>query len=86
MRAEGYYWVKYEGEWVVGLYGIDKTLRDQPAVEHWTLPAFIDDSWWHKDEDFDEIDERRIEREESTTIRPQEAFDANNSPIFSRKI
>lgn len=53
MRAEGYYWTKYQGNWIISewrkliLYG-----------HKW----FIEDRVFD-DEDFDEIDERQIVRE-----------------------
>jgi hypothetical protein len=55
MREEGYYWVKYEGEWHVAHY--------VGTRESWSFAAYIDDSWWFRDEDFEEIDERRLIRE-----------------------
>lgn len=55
-RTPGYYWVKYNGEWTVGQYTLDK-------VGKWGLPSSFYDNWWVEDSDFEEIDERRIERE-----------------------
>lgn len=56
MRLQGYYWVKYNGEWTVGQYTLDK-------VGKWGLPSSFYDNWWVEDSDFEEIDERRIERQ-----------------------
>lgn len=64
MRAEGYYWVKYEGRWEIAHYRRDgKKDFEGKDMYFWTLPTIIDESWWHSDSDFEEIDERRIERE-----------------------
>lgn len=55
-------------------------------VGKWALTSNFEDSWWLEDPDFEEIDERRIEREPDTKIRPQEAYDANKSNLLSRKL
>jgi hypothetical protein len=66
-REEGYYWVKYEDEWHIAQYRHEQ--KEAPAA--WTLCAYVDDSWWHYDGDFEEIDERRISREpEKQKIKP----------------
>ena len=62
MRELGYYWVKYQNEWEVALYRLSR--NKDTVTYHWTLNAFVDDSWWFNDSDFEEIDERRIERSE----------------------
>lgn len=49
MRHLGYYWFKYEGEWTVAYWS-----------SCWELPWLYTSK---DDEDFDEIDERRIERQ-----------------------
>lgn len=60
-RESGYYWVNCKGEWIVAQW--DKSMN-----------------WWvitgnerlFYDKDFDEIDERRIVREETTVIEMSE--------------
>jgi hypothetical protein len=49
MRKEGFYWVKFQGEWVVAEYIGDSK---------WWLPGAIEylGTW------FDEIDETKLER------------------------
>ena len=51
MRKEGYYWVKLRitGVWLVAQFVLNK----------WYLPG---NEFSYKDSDFDEIDERRIEK------------------------
>ena len=61
MRAAGYYWVKFkhdfeeEATWTVGKYCFDDAGKGQ-----WLLP--VESGWYERDDDFDEIDENRIER------------------------
>ena len=55
MRQPGYYWVKYGNEWTIGQFGYYNS-------DTWTL-TMSDVTF--KDEEFDEIDERRIDREPS---------------------
>ena len=65
-RKEGYYWVKYEGQWHVAQYRhtkVELPFGDKDSGA-WTLAAYVDDSWWFYDSDFEEINEKRIEREE----------------------
>jgi hypothetical protein len=58
MREPGYYWVKSDlGNWKIGEYYTDKD-----GNQIW---LFIYNSIVFEDEDFIEIDERRIERIES---------------------
>jgi hypothetical protein len=57
-RDSGYYWVKYKGEWHIAYYR--HANKDNPDA--WTLTAYVDDSWWFYDSDFEEIDENKITR------------------------
>lgn len=61
-RQEGYYWIKVDNQWVVGLFSLSPgTMVDgTPKVfEKWTISAYLDDSWNITPE---EIDENRIVR------------------------
>jgi hypothetical protein len=58
-RKPGYYWVKYKGEWHIAYYRL--ATHDSPDA--WTLTAYVDDSWWFYDSDFDQIDEKIIQHE-----------------------
>lgn len=49
-RVEGFYWVKYEGEWIIAEYDMNEWYKT--GVEN-----------FYEDSHLDEIDERRIERE-----------------------
>ncbi len=49
-RKNGYYWVRYNGEWIVGEF----------YSGHWGLTFF---SRWLYDKDFTKIDERKIVRQ-----------------------
>lgn len=51
MRQSGYYWVKYNGEWEVAEYF--------ESWNNWNQCGVLQD---YEDSDFEEIDERRIER------------------------
>lgn len=75
MRKQGYYWVKYNGEWEIGHYRCHNV--SEGISYFWTLPAIVDESWWHGDSDFDEIDERRIERNEDRTTGPPQYLSDN---------
>lgn len=55
MRLEGYYWVRLLDYWTVGFY----EFRNPAALYPWQI---IGDDRIFKDSDFQEIDERRIER------------------------
>lgn len=50
MRQPGYYWLRSKNKWSVGEWRKDET---------WWI---ISSDGWFEDSDFDEIDERRIER------------------------
>jgi hypothetical protein len=52
-RQPGYYWVKYEGEWVIAQWWYDKFFKKHS----WQLGDIEMDH-----SDFEEIDEKRIER------------------------
>lgn len=52
-RAEGFYWVKYEGEWTISHY-------HGKGSHPWELSR--------TDSEFEEIDERRIERTDKDVI------------------
>jgi hypothetical protein len=56
-REEGYYWCKYEGEWIIAW--CNKTIS--PYGYEWDIAGLIPT---REDADFDEIDENRITREE----------------------
>jgi hypothetical protein len=57
MREEGYYWVKWEGEYHIAQYIID----EDKGGGHWGL-TFCDE--WISESEFTEIDERQIKRDE----------------------
>lgn len=57
-REPGYYWVKYDGEWEIAMW-----FEWIPGKYEWN---FFDRS--KTDSDFEEIDERRIERVERNEI------------------
>lgn len=51
MREEGYYWVKKGGEkWIVAEF----------SCGVWFMSGFDKDHYWLNDEDFEEIDEKRL--------------------------
>lgn len=54
-REPGYYWVKYGGDWIIARYCV---------VGYWMSPDF-NDKMYHEDSDFEQIDERRIERQQT---------------------
>lgn len=60
-RQAGYYWVKLHGEWVIAKWYFENGY-------HWDL---FDGGMPFKDNQLEEIDERRIEREEPI-IRPED--------------
>jgi len=64
-RQPGYYWVKYKGNWIVAEWLLNSW---------WPSCAESDQSW--SDDYFDEIDERRIERE--PVIYGRDIIDAIN--------
>ncbi len=51
MREEGYYWVKYRGNWIVA---------ECPFGTYWWIPG---DDYQLNDSDFEEIDEKRLTHE-----------------------
>lgn len=53
-RANGFYWVRYDDEWEIAKW--EKSWRDE---YQWALAG---SELYRDDEDFQEIDERRIER------------------------
>lgn len=53
-RAKGFYWVKYEGEWTISHY-------HGKGSYPWELSR--------TDSEFEEIDERRIERNPTITVK-----------------
>ena len=55
MREQGHYNVKYNEKWAVGFWC--------ELHKVWFFPK---DDWGYQDDNFDEIDERRIVREEPT--------------------
>ena len=66
MRALGYYWVKYEGQWFIGdYYKVDVKC-------HWEIGHLNLD-----DEELDEIDERQIVRTEPKILK--KAFEAGTN-------
>ena len=56
MRQSGYYWVDYQGEWMIMYWELQGSIK----IGYWTCVGnenvFIDS-------EFREIDERRIERQ-----------------------
>lgn len=60
-RESGYYWVKIKGEWIVAQW--DK------SMDWWVITG---NEHLFYDSDFEEIDERRIVREENTGIELSE--------------
>lgn len=52
MREEGYYWVKFAGQWTVAHY--------YPAYAEWYV---IGNTMVQRDHSFQEIDERKIVRD-----------------------
>ena len=59
-RKTGYYWVKLKRKWVIGFWEILKIEEDD--LSSWFL---VFDENVYKDEDFAEIDERKIERNDT---------------------
>jgi hypothetical protein len=57
MREPGFYWVKYKGEWVVAQW-----FEHTEKVQSWYI---INNDYELGDQHFEEIDERRITREET---------------------
>lgn len=75
MREEGYYWVKYQNEWIIAEWAkLSKYCWFRTGYND-VLPIRL----------ISEIDERRITREEYI-IKPQEAYDNNDSNLISTKI
>ena len=58
-RESGFYWVKFVDEWIVAEYRLPKYV--QSLLPWWEMTGNEES---YEDEDFIEIDERRIEREE----------------------
>lgn len=65
-RAEGYYWVKYKGEWTIANF-----------FGKWEV--FGDPTYNFNDIDFDEIDENRIERQRILSERELDAIASGRS-------
>lgn len=64
MREEGYYWVKWDGDWHIGYFRPNRS--GNPSA--WTLTAYVNDSWWLYDSDFESIDEKRLTHELSNSV------------------
>lgn len=60
-RLEGYYWVKYK-------YSFKATYRDSWEIEYWSCDQWYLEDDAVQDDHFEEIDERRIERQKSKSI------------------
>jgi hypothetical protein len=63
MREPGYYWVKYKGKWMIANW--DDQYPEPGESGYWNLVQTITDV---NDNSFDEIDERRIVRDEPVTF------------------
>jgi hypothetical protein len=59
-RESGYYWVKYMGDWEIAEFSNFQTGFGGPYG--WFRTSYSD---FIKDSDFDEIDERRIVRDDT---------------------
>jgi hypothetical protein len=59
MREPGYYWVKNDGKWIIALW-----VNDGHYTE-WEIGDRIE-----QDSDFEEIDERRITRDDHIWLPP----------------
>ena len=60
MRAQGFYWVKYKGDWSIAEFLYDYSDKEDGVNnDQWLI---INDTRLKYDSDFEEIDERRIVR------------------------
>ncbi len=62
-RERGYYWCKFEGEWLICSWEPSWRKRDE-----WALPGC---ELYKEDDFFDEIDERQIVREKPKMSKEQ---------------
>lgn len=59
MRQPGYYWVKIDGQWMIGEFKTDSWYFCDPMMDY---PG------GHDGDDFEEIDEGRIERPQTMLL------------------
>ena len=62
MRQEGYYWVKYDGEWEIAYFSVTYSMHYDGE---WSLNPAIANETVLQDSDFEEINENRIVYDQS---------------------